>query len=170
MYHCNDGIKNKDETDVNCGGADCVGCAGGQACLQDSDCLSEQCHFDNGGGNLIHRRLAGGVGRPDCHCGPHREATLLCHPIMKAWVLALGDEPAFGERKVSSATDVRASNLYIPARARPCVGNAFRRAACRERAIVRIYKGATVTTRRRAGEGKDSRAGVDCELGASAAT
>ena len=39
---CSDGIKNQDETDVDCGGS-CQACANTKACKQNSDCLSNQC-------------------------------------------------------------------------------------------------------------------------------
>ena len=35
--HCSDGIKNGDETDVDCGG-ECEGCNLGYLCLDDGDC------------------------------------------------------------------------------------------------------------------------------------
>ncbi len=40
---CSDGAKNQDETDVDCGGATCNACALGQACTQNSDCVSNVC-------------------------------------------------------------------------------------------------------------------------------
>lgn len=39
---CNDGIKNQDETDVDCGGS-CQACANNQHCEKNSDCLSFSC-------------------------------------------------------------------------------------------------------------------------------
>ena len=81
-------------------------------------------------------------------------------------MLALGGGPAFGERKVSSATDVRASNLYIQAKARPCPGNVFRRAACPRRTPY-IYKRAQRYTTKIEGPAKVNipALGVDGELG-----
>ncbi len=43
---CDDGVKNGDETDVNCGGTTCGPCGDNQACLVGSDCASGTC--DNG--------------------------------------------------------------------------------------------------------------------------
>lgn len=43
---CTDGIKNQDETDVDCGGATCAGCAIGQACLAGPDCASQGCNYN----------------------------------------------------------------------------------------------------------------------------
>ena len=43
---CSDGIKNQDETDVDCGGS-CQACANTKACKQNSDCLSNQCEGDD---------------------------------------------------------------------------------------------------------------------------
>ncbi|MFP4402987.1 MAG: hypothetical protein ACLFPJ_01385 [Candidatus Woesearchaeota archaeon] len=40
---CFDGIKNQDETGVDCGGLNCVPCKSGNVCLIDSDCLSSSC-------------------------------------------------------------------------------------------------------------------------------
>ncbi len=39
---CSDGIKNQDETDVDCGGS-CGGCASGKSCDTASDCLADYC-------------------------------------------------------------------------------------------------------------------------------
>ena len=39
---CSDGIKNQDETDIDCGGV-CLGCIDGKNCVQDSDCQSKYC-------------------------------------------------------------------------------------------------------------------------------
>lgn len=43
---CNDGAKNGTETDIDCGGPGCPGCAAGKACQVGSDCASGMC---NGG-------------------------------------------------------------------------------------------------------------------------
>ncbi len=40
---CNDGLLNQDETDVDCGGATCNGCALGEDCNLASDCASQSC-------------------------------------------------------------------------------------------------------------------------------
>ncbi|RME55293.1 hypothetical protein D6777_01000 [Candidatus Woesearchaeota archaeon] len=40
---CSDGIKNQDETDVDCGGSTCNACADGQSCSVNSDCQSNDC-------------------------------------------------------------------------------------------------------------------------------
>lgn len=41
--HCTDGTLNRDETDVDCGGARCPGCGEGLDCLGDEDCASGVC-------------------------------------------------------------------------------------------------------------------------------
>ncbi len=41
---CDDGARNGDETDVDCGGADCDACAHGAACENDGDCQSQDCY------------------------------------------------------------------------------------------------------------------------------
>jgi hypothetical protein len=42
---CNDGLKNGDETDVDCGGA-CAPCATGLLCIADDDCATGRCAQD----------------------------------------------------------------------------------------------------------------------------
>jgi hypothetical protein len=62
---CTDGIKDGNETDVDCGGVDCVPCATGKACLVNSDCIQGEscqagiCMVNGGGGcpcNLQHAK------------------------------------------------------------------------------------------------------------------
>jgi len=48
---CNDGINNGKETDIDCGGGDCPGCKAGSACLQNTDCQSNNC--DGGKGTCL---------------------------------------------------------------------------------------------------------------------
>lgn len=43
---CSDGIKNQDETDVDCGGPNCGKCSLNQHCQENTDCLSNQCTND----------------------------------------------------------------------------------------------------------------------------
>ncbi len=40
---CSDGIKNQDETDVDCGGATCGACAAGKTCAVNRDCVNLDC-------------------------------------------------------------------------------------------------------------------------------
>ncbi len=40
---CNDGIKDGNETDVDCGGGTCSPCAAGKMCVAGSDCVSVAC-------------------------------------------------------------------------------------------------------------------------------
>jgi hypothetical protein len=40
---CTDGLRNGNETDVDCGGGTCGGCAAGKDCQAGSDCLSGVC-------------------------------------------------------------------------------------------------------------------------------
>ncbi|MBW2977668.1 hypothetical protein KY331_02380 [Candidatus Woesearchaeota archaeon] len=45
---CNDGIKNQDETDIDCGGSICSKrCEAGEKCLRESDCL-QNCDIERG--------------------------------------------------------------------------------------------------------------------------
>lgn len=50
---CMDGMQNGDETDVDCGGSCSEKCDDGEGCLEDADCMSDQCGDDStceGGG------------------------------------------------------------------------------------------------------------------------
>jgi len=40
---CNDGVKNTNESDVDCGGPDCPACEPPQMCVEDEDCTTEVC-------------------------------------------------------------------------------------------------------------------------------
>ncbi|EDM77682.1 putative lipoprotein [Plesiocystis pacifica SIR-1] len=40
---CEDGVKNQDETDIDCGGGTCSPCEDGLICSQNSDCISMSC-------------------------------------------------------------------------------------------------------------------------------
>jgi len=40
---CQDGVLNGNETDLDCGGADCEGCVTGRSCREATDCMSEIC-------------------------------------------------------------------------------------------------------------------------------
>ena len=40
---CMDGIQNGSETDIDCGGPDCVPCSAGQTCIVSADCKSGSC-------------------------------------------------------------------------------------------------------------------------------
>ncbi|MFA4960936.1 MAG: hypothetical protein WC548_04715 [Candidatus Pacearchaeota archaeon] len=40
---CSDGIKNQDESDIDCGGETCYYCDNGEGCLYNSDCFSNFC-------------------------------------------------------------------------------------------------------------------------------
>jgi hypothetical protein len=44
---CDDGVKNQDETDVDCGGATCSACAEGDSCQAASDCATGNCDMGN---------------------------------------------------------------------------------------------------------------------------
>ncbi len=43
---CDDGVRNADETGVDCGGPNCDACENGQGCADDSDCTSSVCDED----------------------------------------------------------------------------------------------------------------------------
>jgi hypothetical protein len=42
--HCQDAVRDADETDVDCGGASCQACIGGRTCLVPRDCQSGYCN------------------------------------------------------------------------------------------------------------------------------
>lgn len=46
---CNDGVRNGQETDVDCGGYECHGCFAGRNCTQGIDCMSGLCIDEAGG-------------------------------------------------------------------------------------------------------------------------
>lgn len=50
--HCVDHRRNSDETDIDCGGAECRGCFGGELCLDDTDCATGFC----GDGECLYLR------------------------------------------------------------------------------------------------------------------
>ncbi len=60
---CSDGIKDGDETDVDCGGS-CPACAGGKACLHGSDCRSGSCL-----NNVCAGGVSGDLGVADASIG-----------------------------------------------------------------------------------------------------
>lgn len=43
---CNDGVKNQDETDIDCGGKHCVQCIEHHSCLLGRDCTTGYCESD----------------------------------------------------------------------------------------------------------------------------
>ncbi|MFA5797755.1 MAG: hypothetical protein WC916_07035 [Candidatus Woesearchaeota archaeon] len=43
LPHCQNKIKDGDEVNIDCGGADCSGCALNQSCIKNADCDSENC-------------------------------------------------------------------------------------------------------------------------------
>ncbi len=47
--YCNDGTKNYDETDVDCGGTSCPKCVNGKVCSKNLDCVSANCDLEDGG-------------------------------------------------------------------------------------------------------------------------
>jgi hypothetical protein len=57
---CVDGIQNEGETDIDCGGPNCAGCANGKNCLGDTDCSSGICN----NGTCVEC-----VSGPDCPSG-----------------------------------------------------------------------------------------------------
>ena len=90
---CDDGMKNGKETDVDCGGGECVSCTNGKRCVESSDCHSKVCvhgvcqkptcsdgvkNGDEGdvdcGGSMCPRCAAGRSCWTTSDCGP----TLIC--------------------------------------------------------------------------------------------
>ena len=52
---CNDGVKNQDETDIDCGGKHCAQCIENQSCLLSRDCTTGYCDSDICKGNYSTR-------------------------------------------------------------------------------------------------------------------
>src|SRR5438094_902824 len=75
--HCTDGMKDDDESDVDCGGDTCRKCIGGQSCLHGSDCDSTICDnntctvplCDDGKANGSETDLDCGGACPPCAIG-----------------------------------------------------------------------------------------------------
>jgi hypothetical protein len=42
---CDDGVKNANETDIDCGGGVCLACGADKACVQNADCATNSCNF-----------------------------------------------------------------------------------------------------------------------------
>ena len=70
---CDDGARNGDETDVDCGGS-CTPCAEGQSCSQDTDCQSGECSDGScaAGGHCTNGQRDGDESDIDCggSCAP----------------------------------------------------------------------------------------------------
>lgn len=49
---CNDGVKNQDETDIDCGGKHCTQCIENQSCLLGRDCTTGYCDSNTCKGNV----------------------------------------------------------------------------------------------------------------------
>jgi hypothetical protein len=60
MPGCTDGVQNGSESDVDCGGPDCPGCAHGSICFENGDCASNFCDGTGGAGGV--GGAAGGAG------------------------------------------------------------------------------------------------------------
>ena len=50
--HCENGVKDKDESDTDCGGS-CTQCGANKACHTNADCLSDECKFNKCSGGAI---------------------------------------------------------------------------------------------------------------------
>lgn len=71
--HCMNGVQDADETDLNCGGADCNPCANDLGCALATDCVSGFCDMDGGPGGA-----GGGPATGTCRpCGGHTD----CGPL-----------------------------------------------------------------------------------------
>jgi hypothetical protein len=57
---CSDGVKNGNETDVDCGGPDCPPCANGRLCDSNTDCGTARCGDGRGDGNICQSCESGG--------------------------------------------------------------------------------------------------------------
>ncbi len=52
-HSCSDGVKNGDETDIDCGGAGCPACKKTQACLTNDDCETNLCEHNVCTGEVV---------------------------------------------------------------------------------------------------------------------
>jgi hypothetical protein len=81
--HCNNGVQDADETDVDCGGSTCKQCGIGEGCAADMDCsmgtcvATKQCCMEACAGPCM-----------SCNISPHWVG--MCH------VLHIGDQGACG--------------------------------------------------------------------------
>jgi len=62
LFNCTDGVQNGTETDIDCGGLDCLPCENGSTCLDDPDCESNFCDEGAGGAGGSGTGGAGGAG------------------------------------------------------------------------------------------------------------
>jgi hypothetical protein len=76
--HCVNGIKDQDETDIDCGGKDCLAC-GSAACKADGECQSAACSA----GKCKHPTCSDGVWdgyESSLDCGDPRGVAVGCSP------------------------------------------------------------------------------------------
>jgi hypothetical protein len=66
--HCEDGVKNGGETDVDCGGPDCPRCGTGKACQNRDDCATAHC-VNNVCKACASNPECGSSGGDVCNCG-----------------------------------------------------------------------------------------------------
>ena len=74
---CNDGVKNGNETGVDCGGS-CVRCVNGNTCASRDDCLSGLCLDSNCEACGTTAQCNGGADGP-CACEGTAEGTVVCN-------------------------------------------------------------------------------------------
>lgn len=75
---CDDGVKNGDETDADCGGPECMPCQNAQGCREDTDCASGRC-------DPIDRQCRPGL-VVRCHCTENCSAGLQAVSKMAFWI------------------------------------------------------------------------------------
>ena len=54
---CDDGVKNQDETDIDCGGENCSRCRANQTCTKHTDCTTGFCHAKICRGKVVDGRV-----------------------------------------------------------------------------------------------------------------
>lgn len=59
--YCHNGVQDKDETSIDCGGAHCSPCGVGQACSIDSDCTTGSCESPSFSGGCTTEELASSI-------------------------------------------------------------------------------------------------------------
>ncbi|MFW5879069.1 MAG: hypothetical protein ACOCVR_04540, partial [Myxococcota bacterium] len=96
---CDDQIRNGDETDVDCGGPDCLPCPDDKQCLVDTDCINESCidGICDPGDTCENGVKDGNESDVDCggDCGPCEDGFECneeedCEPVFVGWACEEG--------------------------------------------------------------------------------
>jgi len=121
---CDDGVMNGDETDVDCGGADCPSCQAGETCNVDADCETAVCVDEVCAVATCDDNLKNGD-ETDIDCGGACEPCDIAHICLEPIDCASGrcvqgrceeDRPELADCSASPAAEVGfASDLELEA-------------------------------------------------------